>query len=49
MDLAKRRLQLGESLYYKALENTMLDEQRRVTSKDGKPADFSVSVYEKNR
>ncbi|XP_041375450.1 retinoblastoma-like protein 1 isoform X2 [Gigantopelta aegis] len=35
IDFAKRRLQLGESLYYKLLESIVLDESRR-TSKDQK-------------
>ena len=41
-DFAKRRLQLGESLYYKTLETIMLNEKRRLSAKD-KPFDFSVS------
>lgn len=30
MDMARKRLQLGESLYYKVLENIMNDERRRL-------------------
>ena len=41
IDFAKRRLQLGESLYYKLLESIVSDESRR-TSKDQK-VDLSVS------
>ena len=41
-DFAKRRLQLGESLYYKTLETIMLYEKKRLGAKD-KPFDFSVS------
>uniref|UniRef100_T1J484 Retinoblastoma-like protein 1 n=1 Tax=Strigamia maritima TaxID=126957 RepID=T1J484_STRMM len=32
IDFAKKRLQLGESLYYKALENIMVAEKKRVPS-----------------
>ena len=30
MDMARKRLQLGESLYYKVLENIIIDERRRL-------------------
>ena len=40
---AKTRLQLGESLYYKTLENIMLGEKKRLCSKDPK-YDFTVST-----
>ncbi len=43
IDFAKRRLQLGESLYYKTLETIMVNEKRRLDSKE-KTYDFSVSV-----
>ena len=45
IDFAKKRLQLGESLYYKALENVMVNERRRVQAREpgAKMTDFSVS------
>jgi retinoblastoma-like protein 1 len=44
IDFAKKRLQLGEMLYYKELENIMRDEMRRKQALNaGRGADFSVS------
>lgn len=34
VDFAKRRLQLAESLYYKSLENIILDERQRRSAQD---------------
>ena len=42
IDFAKKRLQLGESLYFKVLENIMVNEKKKTDSKNVKP-DFSVS------
>ncbi|ELU08799.1 hypothetical protein CAPTEDRAFT_192080 [Capitella teleta] len=43
VDFAKKRLQLGESLYFKALENVMKNEMKRKQVKEaaGKTTDFS--------
>ncbi|KAK6174252.1 hypothetical protein SNE40_017565 [Patella caerulea] len=41
IDFARRRLQLGESLYYKTLENIIEGERKRLAEKDGKPRDLS--------
>ena len=38
-DFARKRLQLGESLYYKVLENILVDEKKRL---NGKKIDFIV-------
>ena len=46
IDFAKKRLQLGESLYYKALENIMLTEKKRIEKSKDKSIQskvFSVS------
>ncbi|GLG97802.1 Uncharacterized protein GBIM_04488 [Gryllus bimaculatus] len=42
IDFAPKRLQLGESLYYKLLENILEDEKKK------KPADFDLSVLLEN-
>ena len=42
IDFARKRLQLAESLYYKTLENIMLDEKHRLDQKK-QSCDFSVS------
>ena len=43
VEFARRRMQLGEIMYYKVLENIMVNEQKRAKNKD-KHTDFSVSV-----
>ena len=49
MDFAKRRLQLGESLYYKTLECILLGEKHRAGSCKDRKANISVSTYEPRR
>ena len=44
MEFARRRLQLGENLYYKMLEKILVSEQQRITAtSSSKTVDFSVS------
>ena len=43
IDFARRRLQLAEGLYYKALENIMSNEKKRLEGRDTQNLDFSVS------
>ena len=44
MEFARRRLQLGENLYYKMLEKILVSEQQRIsTAFNSKTVDFSVS------
>jgi len=43
VEFARRRLQLGENLYYKVLEKILVSEQQRLSAADGsKTFDFSV-------
>lgn len=43
MEFARRRLQLGENLYYKMLEKILVSEQQRIAAAvSSKTVDFSV-------
>lgn len=43
MEFARRRLQLGENLYYKMLEKILASEQQRISAAvNSKTIDFSV-------
>ena len=43
MEFARRRLQLGENLYYKLLEKILVGEQQRISAAvNSKTVDFSV-------
>ena len=43
VEFARRRLQLGENLYYKMLEKILLSEQQRISAAvNSKTVDFSV-------
>ena len=48
MDMARKRLQLGESLYYKVLEKIIIDEKRRLKSEtdlSGNHFDFGIFFF----
>ena len=43
MEFARRRLQLGENLYYKMLEKILVSEEQRISaSTNAETVDFSV-------
>jgi len=43
VEFARRRLQLGENLYYKILEKILVSEQQRISATaNSKTVDFSV-------
>jgi len=44
MEFARRRLHLGENLYYKMLEKILVSEQQRISAINSKAVDFLVGL-----